>query len=95
MHSLQGMGLSGAEVEETNEKMLQYLRLQHADVADTFFLTSDSIIPAATAFGEHEGIVLIAGTGSTCRFRKTDGLSTGGWMGPSHQRRRKRLLDGL
>jgi len=75
------MGLSGAEVEETNEKMLAYFRLQHLDVADTFILTSDSIIPAATAFGEHEGIVLIAGTGSTCRLLKADGSihGVGGW----------------
>ncbi len=53
------MGLSGAESEETNEKMLEYFRRQHADIAQSFFLTSDSIISAAAAFGG-EGAATVA-----------------------------------
>lgn len=44
------MGLSGAEDEGTNRRMLAYLKTQHADVADAFFLTSDSIAAVATSF---------------------------------------------
>lgn len=44
------MGLSGAEDEGTNRRMLAYLKAQHADVADAFFLTSDSIAAVATSF---------------------------------------------
>uniref|UniRef100_A0A914GZR6 N-acetyl-D-glucosamine kinase n=1 Tax=Globodera rostochiensis TaxID=31243 RepID=A0A914GZR6_GLORO len=37
-----GMGLSGAEDEGTNRRLLAYLKAQHGDLAHTFLLTSDS-----------------------------------------------------
>uniref|UniRef100_A0A915EG78 N-acetyl-D-glucosamine kinase n=1 Tax=Ditylenchus dipsaci TaxID=166011 RepID=A0A915EG78_9BILA len=75
-----GMGLSGAEEDSSNEKMLQYFRTKHEDLSNFFFLTSDSVCVAATAF-DKGGVVLIAGTGSACRLIKADGVvhSVGGW----------------
>lgn len=75
-----GMGLSGAEDETTNCRMLKYFKVQHRDLAENFFLTSDSIAAVATSF-ENGGVVLIAGTGSSCRFLKANGLvhGVGGW----------------
>jgi hypothetical protein len=46
----QGMGLSGAEDESTNNRMLDYLREQHGDLAEIYFLTSDSVAAVATSF---------------------------------------------
>ncbi|CAK5082584.1 unnamed protein product [Meloidogyne enterolobii] len=60
-----GMGLSGAENTATNTLLLEYLRSQHGDLAEALFLTSDAVAAVATCF-EKCGIVLIAGTGSTC-----------------------------
>uniref|UniRef100_A0A915NN85 N-acetyl-D-glucosamine kinase n=1 Tax=Meloidogyne floridensis TaxID=298350 RepID=A0A915NN85_9BILA len=71
-----GMGLSGAENTATNTLLLEYLRSQHGDLAEALFLTSDAVAAVATC-----GIVLIAGTGSTCRLLKSDGSvhGVGGW----------------
>uniref|UniRef100_A0A914KHV9 N-acetyl-D-glucosamine kinase n=1 Tax=Meloidogyne incognita TaxID=6306 RepID=A0A914KHV9_MELIC len=75
-----GMGLSGAENTATNTLLLEYLRSQHGDLAEALFLTSDAVAAVATCF-EKSGIVLIAGTGSTCRLLKSDGSvhGVGGW----------------
>lgn len=101
------MGLSGAEDEGTNNRMLRYLKEHHGDLTDVFFLTTDSIAAVATSFQNGTyiilkskfykiqyihfpqiilyniicpsgGIVLIAGTGSTCRLLKADGKVYGG-----------------
>uniref|UniRef100_A0A914KWD5 N-acetyl-D-glucosamine kinase n=1 Tax=Meloidogyne incognita TaxID=6306 RepID=A0A914KWD5_MELIC len=64
------MGLSGAENTTTNTLLLEHLRSQHGDLAESLFLTNDAV---ATC-----GIVLIAGTGSACRLLKSDGSVHGG-----------------
>nr|CAD2205953.1 unnamed protein product [Meloidogyne enterolobii] len=72
------MGLSGAEnTTTTNTLLLEHLRSQHGDLAESLFLTNDAV---ATCF-EKSGIVLIAGTGSACRLLKSDGSvhGVGGW----------------
>uniref|UniRef100_A0A914RUK6 Uncharacterized protein n=1 Tax=Parascaris equorum TaxID=6256 RepID=A0A914RUK6_PAREQ len=47
-----GMGLSGAEDESVNEHIVGILRHQHGDVANEFFLTSDSVITIAATFNK-------------------------------------------
>lgn len=49
---LSGYGLSGAEDESVNEHVVGILRRQHGDVANEFFLTSDSVITIATTFNK-------------------------------------------
>ena len=44
------MGLSGAEDEATNNRMLEYMKAEHADLTDNFMLTSDSVAAVATSF---------------------------------------------
>lgn len=44
------MGLAGAEDLETNEKMIEYLKKNHSDISQHFFLTSDSVISIAACF---------------------------------------------
>uniref|UniRef100_F1KYW5 N-acetyl-D-glucosamine kinase n=1 Tax=Ascaris suum TaxID=6253 RepID=F1KYW5_ASCSU len=75
-----GMGLSGAEDESVNEHVVGILRRQHGDVANEFFLTSDSVITIAATFNKG-GVVVVAGTGSSCRLLKADGTvcGVGGW----------------
>ena len=88
------MGLSGAEDDGTNRRMLDYLKAQHGDLTNNFFLTSDSVAAVATSFEHGDkkeikffktiligGVVLIAGTGSTCRLLKANGdvHGVGGW----------------
>nr|CAD2159443.1 unnamed protein product [Meloidogyne enterolobii] len=74
------MGLSGAENTTTNTLLLEHLRSQHGDLAESLFLTNDAVAAVATCF-EKSGIVLIAGTGSACRLLKSDGSvhGVGGW----------------
>uniref|UniRef100_A0A8R1DF37 N-acetyl-D-glucosamine kinase n=1 Tax=Caenorhabditis japonica TaxID=281687 RepID=A0A8R1DF37_CAEJA len=77
-----GLGLSGAEDEEFNNKFVDYFRKNHGNVTDNFYLTSDSIMTLLANFPREEnGIVLIAGTGSSCRMKKKDGSvqGAGGW----------------
>ncbi|KAK6733022.1 hypothetical protein RB195_017033 [Necator americanus] len=75
-----GLGLSGAEGERDNALFVEYLQTHHGDIAEEAFLTSDSVATVAAAF-EHGGIVLIAGTGSSCRVLLEDGrvFGVGGW----------------
>ncbi|KHN75633.1 N-acetyl-D-glucosamine kinase [Toxocara canis] len=75
-----GMGLSGAEDESINKRLVGILKSQHGDVANEFFLTTDSVITIAASFNKG-GVVLIAGTGSTARLLKADGTvrGVGGW----------------
>ncbi|VDM80242.1 unnamed protein product [Strongylus vulgaris] len=75
-----GLGLSGAEGERDNAKFVAYLKTHHGDVAQEVFLTSDSVATVASTF-DRGGIVLIAGTGSSCRVLLDDGrvFGVGGW----------------
>ncbi|CAI2336500.1 unnamed protein product [Caenorhabditis sp. 36 PRJEB53466] len=77
-----GLGLSGAEDEEFNQQFVEHFRKNHGDITDSFYLTSDSVMTLLANFpGEENGIVLIAGTGSSCRMKKRDGTikGVGGW----------------
>uniref|UniRef100_A0A0N4ZCF7 N-acetyl-D-glucosamine kinase n=1 Tax=Parastrongyloides trichosuri TaxID=131310 RepID=A0A0N4ZCF7_PARTI len=75
-----GLGLAGAENNEVNNKLVNYLTENYSHIASCFFATSDSIISIASSF-KGSGIVLIAGTGSSCRLLKEDGSihNVGGW----------------
>lgn len=44
------MGLSGAEDPLTNQRIIEYLKLRHGDLASHLYLTSDSVAAVATAF---------------------------------------------
>lgn len=44
------MGLSGAEDPMTNSRIIEYFKQHHGDLASHYFLTSDSVAAAATAF---------------------------------------------
>jgi len=74
------LALSGAEDDSLNAKMVQRLNEKHSDTSRFFQLNSDSIGTIGTAF-ENGGVVLIAGTGSTCRLLTEDGrnFGCGGW----------------
>uniref|UniRef100_A0A183F4H7 N-acetyl-D-glucosamine kinase n=1 Tax=Heligmosomoides polygyrus TaxID=6339 RepID=A0A183F4H7_HELPZ len=74
-----GLGLSGAEGARDNALFVEYLKSQHGDLADHVYLTSDAVATVAAAF-EH-GVILIAGTGSSCRVLLNDGrvFGVGGW----------------
>lgn len=77
-----GLGLSGAEDEEFNKKFVDYFRQNHGNVTENFYLTSDAVMTLLANFpGEENGIVLIAGTGSSCRLKIRDGSvkGAGGW----------------
>ncbi|EYC08463.1 hypothetical protein Y032_0066g3780 [Ancylostoma ceylanicum] len=75
-----GLGLSGAEGARDNARFVEYLQTHHGDIAEQVFLTSDSVATVAAAF-EHGGVVLISGTGSSCRVLLDDGrvFGVGGW----------------
>ncbi|CAI5443765.1 unnamed protein product [Caenorhabditis angaria] len=75
-----GMGLSGAEDASINETFCQYLRDNHGDIARNVHLESDAVCTVAANFDE-QGIVLIAGTGSSCRMLMKNGevKGVGGW----------------
>lgn len=44
------MGLSGAEDEENNQRLLEFLKVQHGDIALEFSLSSDAVIAVAASF---------------------------------------------
>uniref|UniRef100_A0A914XSV2 N-acetylglucosamine kinase n=1 Tax=Panagrolaimus superbus TaxID=310955 RepID=A0A914XSV2_9BILA len=67
-----GLGLSGAEDEEVNNSMIEYFKTKHSDICTIIHLTTDSVISIAATFNKG-GVVIIAGTGSTCRLLKEDG----------------------
>uniref|UniRef100_A0A0N5ARG5 N-acetyl-D-glucosamine kinase n=1 Tax=Syphacia muris TaxID=451379 RepID=A0A0N5ARG5_9BILA len=75
-----GIGTSGAEDETINERLRLLLKEQHGDVASEYFVGSDSIVTIAATFAQG-GVILISGTGSTCRLLKADGTvhGVGGW----------------
>ncbi|VDK47345.1 unnamed protein product, partial [Gongylonema pulchrum] len=75
-----GMGLSGAEDEAHNQRFVDFLKDQHGDVAFEFLLASDAVIAIAASF-QKGGVVVVAGTGSSCRLLKADGSvhGVGGW----------------
>ncbi|CAD5217954.1 unnamed protein product [Bursaphelenchus xylophilus] len=77
-----GMGLAGAESAEFNQKVVNYIKSEHNDIADTIYLTSDSVAAVAANFPlEKGGIVLICGTGSAARLLTPDHKvhCAGGW----------------
>lgn len=75
-----GMGLSGAEDQEINNHVISLLKERHGDVAQEYYLDTDSVVSIAACFAQG-GIVIIAGTGSSCRLLKPDGsvFGVGGW----------------
>ncbi|EFO24625.2 hypothetical protein LOAG_03863 [Loa loa] len=75
-----GMGLSGAEDEENNQRLIGFLKDQHGDIAVEFSLSSDAVVAVAASF-QNGGTVMVAGTGSACRLLKADGnvYGVGGW----------------
>lgn len=75
-----GMGLSGAEDEKINEKLIAILKQKHGDVAAGYYLGTDSVVTIAASF-DRGGVIVIAGTGSSCRLLKADGsvYGVGGW----------------
>jgi len=75
-----GLALSGAEDEHSNRDFTNTLKSLFPDVSDYEYLTSDSVGTIVTAL-EKGGIVLIAGTGSSCRLLNPDGrvYCAGGW----------------
>ncbi|MCP9262222.1 putative RING finger protein 4 [Dirofilaria immitis] len=77
---IKGMGLSGAEDKENNQKLIDLLKDQHGDIAVEFSLSSDAVVAVATSF-QNGGVVIVAGTGSTCRLLKADNSvhGVGGW----------------
>lgn len=44
------MGLAGAEDAELNDKMIEYLKKNHSDISQNFFLTADSVISIVSCF---------------------------------------------
>lgn len=74
------MALSGAEDEKHNEQFMRDLQAALPNLADRHFLTTDSVGTIATAL-ENGGVVIISGTGSTCRLLNSDGtvINCGGW----------------
>ncbi|XP_052863633.1 N-acetyl-D-glucosamine kinase isoform X2 [Anopheles cruzii] len=75
-----GLCLSGAETEEMNRELEQYLRAHYPSVAEQYVVCSDTIgsIQAVSRLG---GMVIIAGTGSNTLLRNPDGSThgCGGW----------------
>ncbi|PIO59989.1 BadF/BadG/BcrA/BcrD ATPase family protein, partial [Teladorsagia circumcincta] len=75
-----GLGLSGAEGARDNALFIEYLKVHHGDLADHLYLASDAVATVAAAF-EQGGVILIAGTGSSCRVLLNNGrvFGVGGW----------------
>jgi N-acetylglucosamine kinase len=75
-----GLALSGAEDTDSNRDFMTTLKALYPDVSEYDYLTSDSVGTIITAL-EKGGIVVIAGTGSSCRLLNTDGrvYCCGGW----------------
>ncbi|VDM56574.1 unnamed protein product [Angiostrongylus costaricensis] len=75
-----GLGLSGAEGARDNSRFVIYIEANHGDLAEHVFVTSDTVAAVAAAF-EHGGVILVAGTGSSCRVLLADGhvFGVGGW----------------
>lgn len=89
------MGLAGAGNQETCRKLIQLFLRNHSSIARDCFVTTDAVASIATASRDGrplhfalnwinivflEGVVLIAGTGSACRYMDKIGevFGTGG-----------------
>ena len=75
-----GLGLSGAEDEVVNNQMIEHFVKTYGNICTEIHLTTDAVISIAATF-DKGGVVIIAGTGSSCRLLKEDGdvFGCGGW----------------
>lgn len=74
------MTLSGCEEDETNNILKAGLMEQYPELAQNYFVGSDTFGAMAVAH-ENGGLVLIAGTGSNAMLINPDGSqkNCGGW----------------
>ncbi|XP_037816085.1 N-acetyl-D-glucosamine kinase [Lucilia sericata] len=75
-----GLSLSGCEQEATNYELEMELRTSFPDIADHYYVCSDTMGSIFTA-SPSGGMVLISGTGSNALLKNPDGtsFSCGGW----------------
>ncbi|XP_065371501.1 N-acetyl-D-glucosamine kinase [Calliphora vicina] len=75
-----GLSLSGCEQEATNFELEMELRTSFPDIADNYYVCSDTMGSIFTA-SPSGGMVLISGTGSNALLKNPDGTSfnCGGW----------------
>ncbi|KRY79952.1 N-acetyl-D-glucosamine kinase [Trichinella pseudospiralis] len=78
--SILALAMSGAEDQERNEKFVADFSASYPAITESVVVISDSYSALLTAFDEN-GIVLISGTGSSCRAIDFTGrlLGCGGW----------------
>ncbi|KRY59990.1 N-acetyl-D-glucosamine kinase, partial [Trichinella britovi] len=78
--SILALAMSGAEDQERNEKFVAEFSVAYPAITESVVIISDSYSALLTAFNEN-GIVLISGTGSSCRAIDITGrlLGCGGW----------------
>ncbi|KAL1232382.1 N-acetyl-D-glucosamine kinase [Trichinella spiralis] len=78
--SILALAMSGAEDQERNEKFVAEFSVAYPAITESVVIISDSHSALLTAFDEN-GIVLISGTGSSCRAIDITGrlLGCGGW----------------
>lgn len=77
---LKGLGLSGCELEETNNQLVEGLKIQYPDLSENVAIGSDTDGSVA-ATSNNGGLVSIAGTGSNTLLINPDGSRSqcGGW----------------
>lgn len=75
-----GLGLSGCEVEEINQQLVQHLLQFYPNVSQKYVIASDTEGSIA-ATSNKGGVVCIAGTGSNTLLINADGTKAqcGGW----------------
>uniref|UniRef100_A0A182N0B6 N-acetyl-D-glucosamine kinase n=1 Tax=Anopheles dirus TaxID=7168 RepID=A0A182N0B6_9DIPT len=75
-----GLCLSGAEADETNRELEEYLHTHYPTVAERYVVCSDTV-GSIQAVSSRGGMVIIAGTGSNTLLRNPDGTThgCGGW----------------
>ncbi|KAL1239612.1 N-acetyl-D-glucosamine kinase [Trichinella pseudospiralis] len=78
--NIYALAMSGAEDQERNEKFVADFSASYPAITESVVVISDSYSALLTAFDEN-GIVLISGTGSSCRAIDFTGrlLGCGGW----------------